>query len=204
MRLLIGGDVCPTYVNDLLEKGEIETLFGDVPKAFCAADRVLINFECAMTESDGAIKKCGPNLKVTPKCADVLKKIGVTDAALSNNHIFDYGVQGALDTINALEKAGICHTGFGKDYEDSRKNLIMEAGDKTIAVINVCEHEYCYALEDRMGARPFDPFDTIDDIRAGCFSNLIKFPAFFLSWQGVGQRCALKWVRLSAAVAQIR
>ncbi len=166
MRLLIGGDVSPTYVNDLMEKGEAERLFGDVPKVFKTADRVLINFECVMTESDGAIKKCGPNLKVTPNCANVLKKIGVTDATLSNNHIFDYGVKGALDTISALESVGIRHTGFGKNYEDSRKNLIMEAGDKTVAIINVCEHEYCYALEDRMGARPFDPFDTIEDIRA--------------------------------------
>ncbi len=171
MRILIGGDVSPSYVNDLLEKEEIETLFGDVPKAFQEANRVLINFECAMTETEGKIKKCGPNLKVTPKCADVLKKIGVTDAALSNNHIFDFGVQGALDTIKALENAGIRHTGFGMDYADSRKNLIMEAGDKTVSIINVCEHEYCYALENRMGARPFDPFDTIEDIRAAKAEN---------------------------------
>lgn len=171
MRLLIGGDVSPTYVNDLFEKGETLKLFGDVPRAFQAADRVLINFECAMTESEEGIKKCGPNLKVTPKCADVLKEIGVTDAALSNNHIFDFGIRGAKDTITALDKAGIRHTGFGKNYTDSRKNLILPAGDKTVAIINVCEHEYCYALEDRMGARPFDPFDTIEDIRAAKAEN---------------------------------
>ncbi|MDD6308753.1 MAG: CapA family protein [Clostridia bacterium] len=165
MRLLIGGDVCPANVSDLFEKGDVEALFGDVPEAFYAADRVLINFECSMTESNVKIKKIGPNLKATPKCAEVLRKAGVTDAALSNNHIFDYGVRGVLDTISVLEKVGIRHTGLGKDYEDARKNLIMEAGDKTVSVINVCEHEYCYALEDRMGARPFDPLDTIEDIR---------------------------------------
>lgn len=165
MRLLIGGDVCPANVSDLFEKGDVEALFGDVPEAFYAADRVLINFECAMTESDVKIKKIGPNLKATPKCAEVLRKVGVTDVALSNNHIFDYGVRGVMDTISALEKVGIQHTGFGKNYEDARKNLVMKAGDKTVSVINVCEHEYCYALEDRMGARPFDSFDTIMDIR---------------------------------------
>ncbi|MBR4060368.1 MAG: CapA family protein [Lachnospiraceae bacterium] len=165
MKLLIGGDVCPANVNDLFEIGDAEVLFGDVIKAFHAADRVLINFECAMTESKDKIKKIGPNLKATPKCAKVLKEIGVTDVALSNNHIFDYGVCGVKDTLQLLEKYDINYTGFGKNYENSRKNLIIPAGNKTVSIINVCEHEYCYALDDRMGARPFDPFDTIEDIR---------------------------------------
>ena len=29
----------------------------------------------------------------------------------------------------------------------------------------MCEHEYSYALDDRMGSRPIDVFDTIEDIR---------------------------------------
>jgi poly-gamma-glutamate synthesis protein (capsule biosynthesis protein) len=30
----------------------------------------------------------------------------------------------------------------------------------------VCEHEYSYALENRMGSRPYDEYDTMADIRA--------------------------------------
>ena len=166
MRILIGGDVSPTFVNDKLLNGEGEVLFGNLPSLFKQADRVILNFECAMTEHDGVIKKCGPNLKCTPLFAKALKNVGVTDCALSNNHIFDYGTKGALDTMKHLEEAGINHTGFGKDYADARRDLIIEKDGKSVAIINVCEHEYCYALEDRLGARPFDPFDTIEDIRA--------------------------------------
>mgnify|MGYP003294594527 CR=1 FL=1 len=37
---------------------------------------------------------------------------------------------------------------------------------KKIGIINVCEHEYTYALPNRPGANPFDPFLTMQDIRA--------------------------------------
>lgn len=165
MKLVICGDVCPTDVEELFVKGETEALFHDVPSAFSGADRVLINLECSLTEQNTPIFKKGPNLKASPKCVRVLREIGVTDCGLSNNHIFDYGYPGIRDTIEALDKAGIQYTGFGKNYEDARKDLVLEHEGVTVAVIAVCEHEYSYALENRAGARPFDPFDTLEDIR---------------------------------------
>jgi len=76
----------------------------------------------------------------------------------------DFGPQGIRDTLATLEAAGIPHTGFGESYEDSRKNYLLEKDGERIAFVAVCEHEYCYATRDRMGARPFDPYDTMDDI----------------------------------------
>ena len=43
---------------------------------------------------------------------------------------------------------------------------IIEKDGEKIAIIAVCEHEYSYALEDRMGSRPFDEIETLEDIRA--------------------------------------
>ena len=165
MKISICGDVCPTGANDLFIKGETETLFHDVPSAFAGSDRVLVNLEVALTDKDTPIFKKGPNIKASPLCVHVLKEIGVTDCGISNNHIFDYGVQGVKDTIKAVTEAGFQYTGFGANHEDARKNLIMEKDGVSIAVIAVCEREYSYALEDRMGARVYDPYDTLEDIR---------------------------------------
>ena len=98
--------------------------------------------------------------------AKTLKDLGVTYCGLSNNHIFDYGRKGAIDTMKALDEVGIGYTGFGDNEQDSRKNLVIEKDGQTICIIAVCEHEYSYALEDRMGCRAFDVFDTPLDIRA--------------------------------------
>lgn len=166
MKTLIVGDICSTSASvENFAKGKTEALFGDTVSLFKGSDFTFVNLECAITESDGAIAKFGPNLKAPIKTAEVLRDLGVTVAGLSNNHVFDFGKKGALDTIDALTAAGIDYTGFGENYADSRKNYIFEKNGERICVIAVCEHEYSYALEDRMGSRPFDEFETIEDIR---------------------------------------
>ena len=167
MKTLFVGDICPTPGSTpYYAVGDTATLFGDTVDIFRGRDFIFANLECAITESDGRIAKFGPNLKAPPATAKILKELGITVAGISNNHVFDFGKKGALDTINALTSAGIDYTGFGESYDDSRKNYTFEKDGERICVIAVCEHEYSYALDDRMGSRPFDEFETMDDIRA--------------------------------------
>ncbi len=167
MKILIAADLTPKKeeVNELFIKGDVKALFTDVTEVIQQADRFIVNLECALTHAENGIKKFGPCLKADPKCAETLKKAGVTDVALSNNHVFDFGVQGLKDTLKALEEAGLPYTGVGENDVDSRKIYYIEQEGKKIAVVNVCEHEYTYALPDRMGANPYDPYLTMQDIR---------------------------------------
>lgn len=164
MEIIIGGDLSIKDSYEQFALCKTRELFNDVIHIFKNADKVLVNLECAVTECDTPIKKIGPNLKAPLNTIKTLKDAGVTDCCLSNNHIFDFGKQGVLDTIKLLDENQIGYTGFGKDLQDARKNMIITDGKVKAAVINVCEHEYSYALENRMGAREFDPYDTMDDI----------------------------------------
>ncbi len=166
MKALLVGDVSPTVLTDpLFAAGDVEALFSDTISLFEGNDVNFVNLECALTESTGDIEKFGPPLKACANVAKVLKEVGVNYCGLSNNHIFDFGIQGALDTMKALDEAGIVYTGFGENYEDSRKNLVVDVNGEKLAIIAVCEHEYSYALEDRMGSRPYDEYHTMEDIR---------------------------------------
>lgn len=166
MKTLFLGDISPTAITSpLYEKEDYETLFSDTLELFKEKDIIFANLECAITEHDEPIKKFGPPLKSPFKTAKVLKELGINYVSLSNNHVFDYGIKGIKDTIDALSNYGIKYTGFGSSYEDSRKNLIIEKNGEKIAFISVCEHEYSYALSDRMGSRPFDIYDTLEDIK---------------------------------------
>lgn len=165
MRITVGGDVSiKEDCEELFAQGKWQELFNDVADVFKASDRVLVNLECAVTDKDTPIKKIGPNLKAPLSTVKTLKEAGVTDLGLSNNHIFDFGEAGIKDTLEQLSKVGINYTGFGNNEQDSRKNMIMSDGKIKVAIIAVCEHEYSYALENRMGARAYDPYDTNDDI----------------------------------------
>ena len=166
MKLLICGDLCVTKNSlPIFADADEKRAFSDVLSLFGSADRVIVNLECALTESENAIAKCGPNLKGPHSTADTLRAAGVTDCMLSNNHTFDFGKEGFYDTVKNLDRVGICHTGWGENYEDSRRDLVIEKNGVRISIVNVCEHEYSYALDNRVGARPFDEFETMEDIR---------------------------------------
>ena len=108
MKILIGSDIVPTeQTEQLFIDGDLRGLFGDVCELVKSADRTVINLECALTTSDKGIKKFGPCLKAAPKCADSLKNLGITDVMLSNNHVFDFGIQGLMK-IKRLLLINIC------------------------------------------------------------------------------------------------
>ncbi len=165
MKLIIGGDISVKEdCWNLFDTCQHNKLFNDVINEFKKSDRVIVNLECAVTDKNTPIKKIGPNLNAPINTVKTLKNAGVTDCILSNNHIFDFGKLGVSDTINELKKYGINYTGYGKNNVDARKDLIITDGKIKIAVIAVCEHEYTYALDNREGAREYDPYDTNDDI----------------------------------------
>lgn len=167
MKTLLLGDISPTAATaPFFQEQNIPELLGDAVSIFEKKDFIFANLECALTEHDGAIMKFGPNLKAPKETAAVLKSLGVSCCGLSNNHVFDYGIKGANDTVRVLNEQGIDVTGFGSNYEDARKNYTVTRHGERICIIAVCEREYSYALDDRMGSRPYDEYDTIEDIRA--------------------------------------
>ena len=186
MKALLLGDICPTEENfQLYGEAKTEDIFTDALPIMQSADFVAVNLECAITEHDKAIAKFGPPLKAPFGTAKVLKEAGVTLAGISNNHVFDFGKIGAMDTLKALSDAGVDTTGFGDNYYDSRRNYVFEKDGQKICVIAVCEHEYSYALEDRMGSRPFDEYETLEDVREAAQ----KYDRVVVMYHGAKELC---------------
>ena len=166
MKVLILGDISPTERSaPLFQKKDTAGLFHDVQHVFQGQDLVVANLECVLTDSDRPIRKIGPALKAPMETAEVLRSVGVTCCSMSNNHIFDFGIAGANDTLEALRRAGIDHTGYGDNESEARKPYVFQKDGERVCVIAVCEHEYSYALPDRAGACGFDEFETPDAVR---------------------------------------
>ena len=162
MRLLICGDTVPTAGSaPLFEMGDTNALFGRVKDEFAAHDRVIVNLECALTDSEHKIRKFGPNLKGPVQTAATLRAAGVTDCVLANNHILDFGVGGLHDTERLLDAAGLRWFGCGENAEEAKKPYYIERNGKKVAFLAFNEHEYTYALGNQAGAAPFDPFDAM-------------------------------------------
>ena len=166
MKLLFGADLVPTdKTESSIINRDFKKAFGNIKDVVDKYDRLVVNLECALTETDKEIKKFGPGIKASPLVAPALKEFGVTDVMLANNHVFDFGIDGLKDTIKALDEAGLPYSGIGENDEDSRKIYYIEEGGQKVAIVNVCEHEYSYALAGRMGTNPYSPFKTMRDIK---------------------------------------
>lgn len=165
MKLILCGDIVPTErTTPTFEAGDGAELMGDTLEDLRAADFSVANLECALTDGETPIRKCGPNLKGRPKYARLLADCGLTHLGMSNNHVMDYGEAGMRQTEQAIREAGMTPFGTGEDDQDSRRPVFLEKDGVRVAIVAVCEHEYSYALPHRYGANPFDPFDTMEDV----------------------------------------
>lgn len=76
-------------------------------------DLRFVNLETAITTSDRFEPK-GINYRMHPANAPVLKAAVLDAVALANNHVLDWGREGLLDTLSALDGQGVAHAGAGR------------------------------------------------------------------------------------------
>lgn len=118
--------------NEYVNSEDANYFLSKVKHIFEADDFTIANLENVFTDKDlSAIKKDhSPAYWYRSKTSntDILKAGSVEIVSIANNHINDYGQQGKIDTIKALEKANIL-------YGEQDKILYVEKNDFQIAII---------------------------------------------------------------------
>lgn len=166
MKILIAGDFCPQKrIVPLLEEGKYDNVLGNVQSIISDSTYSIINLECPITQGDERpIKKHGPNLRCSEAGIKALKWAGFKCVTLANNHFLDYGSKGVERTINTCSRYGIDIVGGGMNIKEAQKVLYKKIEDITIAIINVCEHEFSIATENTSGSNPLDLVSIYYDI----------------------------------------
>lgn len=70
-----------------------------------------------------------------------LHDMGVDVAVLANNHIYDFGEVGLLDTLDTLSDAGIPAVGAGRNLEEASAPLYFIVNDMKIAIVAATQIE---------------------------------------------------------------
>ena len=65
--------------------------------------------------------------RAAPSLTFVFKELGIDIVTLANNHAMDYGTDALLDTCDTLDKAGIRRVGAGKNLDEAKAPVILEA-----------------------------------------------------------------------------
>lgn len=166
-QIIIGGDVCPTASNvDLFCNGDVDTLFGKrIREIVDNSNGLIFNLEVPLTDEMEPIIKSGPNLIAPAAAIKLLRNLPILCVGLANNHILDQGLKGLRSTLSLLQKSDIPHVGAGYNLSEARGAMALPASDVRICVYACAEHEFTIADQSTAGANPFDPFDSITDIR---------------------------------------
>ena len=166
MKILIGADIVPTETNEnLFMQGDKLTLIGDELDNLLKSHQYRIfNLEVPLTNKTTPIKKSGPNLIAKTETVKAMVEMNIDLFTLANNHILDQGAQGLNSTIKTLKDNNISYLGAGENIHEAKKPFIIHENQKKIGIYACVEHEFSIAGENELGANPFDPLESLDDV----------------------------------------
>lgn len=73
--------------------------------------------------------------RAKPERVSVLHEMGVDIVKLANNHVYDYGKDAMLDTMDTLDAAGIAYIGAGRNLDEAMEPVYIELDGKKIAFV---------------------------------------------------------------------
>lgn len=114
--------------------GIADYIGADLIEKMRSADILFVNNECSIS-TRGSKQAKAYAFRADPANISVYKALGVDAVTLANNHIYDYGAQGLLDTVAALEKAGIACAGAGADIGAASQAAYFRINGKTVAFV---------------------------------------------------------------------
>ncbi len=92
------------------------------------ADVSLMNCECCLSDRGEPTPGKLYTFRGKPENANIFTALGVDIVSLANNHIHDYGKDAFLDTMTALDEAGVVHVGAGATLAEAMayKSFVVE------------------------------------------------------------------------------
>lgn len=135
----ISKDVIINIVGDVHGESAINRgAITELKKFFVDGDLNIFNLETAITEETLKEEK-QYNFKTDFAFLKSLKSIGFNVATIANNHSYDYGEKGFLDTLNALDEAKISYVGGGVNRDISYQGQIFKINGLKIGVLGIAK-----------------------------------------------------------------
>ena len=120
MRIALLGDL-GLFGKYTVDNPNIENYFREISNFLADFDVVVGNLEVPLCHTTRAAVGKSAHLRSSPNNVELLKYLNVSHVSLSNNHMFDFGIKGAKETISVLESAGMEY--FGVNNKISKIEL---------------------------------------------------------------------------------
>ena len=134
-NILIVGDIVNT-------KNKESFIDSDLQKLIKNQDYCVCNFEAPVENSGLKYPKAGPSVFQNKETIEILRESGFDLLLLANNHMYDYGETGLLDTIKLAKTFNLDIVGAGENFKKAYKPLVKEIKGLNICFINACEAQF--------------------------------------------------------------
>ena len=131
------GDLMPARgVDDaLLRKGGLERVFGDALGILRGGNLLIGNLESSASLG-GVAEQKSYTFRFRSEAVGKLKEAGFSYLSLANNHTFDFGADGFLQTLAALSRWGVSTSGAGANLQDAGRPAVMTAGPLEVRILS--------------------------------------------------------------------
>ena len=135
------GDVMPGRgIEEILrtEHG-VEKVFSSTLSHLRQGAITACNFETVLSQGKGAIAK-SYNFYVPPWVLPYLHEAGFTYLTLTNNHVWDYGQEGFVETLDIIKKSPLSVSGVGLNLEEASLPWNTVLGTTKCKVLSVAAY----------------------------------------------------------------
>ncbi|MFJ8143704.1 CapA family protein [Streptomyces sp. NPDC096048] len=129
--VLIHPELVEQAAKDAEETGEGEAgldfgpLLAGVKPVISEADLAICHMETPVGKPKGPFQGY-PEFLVPPQILTALKDVGYDTCSTASNHTFDHGMTGVRNTLDAMDKAGLGHTGSARTPEEAEQINIRD------------------------------------------------------------------------------
>ncbi|MEQ6376430.1 CapA family protein [Bacillaceae bacterium S4-13-56] len=121
MKIAFLGDIALIGKYDITKNSDVKQRLKPLSTKLEEYDYVIGNLESPLTDEKNTLICKSMHLKTSTLNVELLKYLHIDAVSLANNHVYDYGLKGFLDTINTLENNGI--DWFGANLKDLTKEI---------------------------------------------------------------------------------
>ena len=132
---IVAGDYCPAGVS-IHQQHNAFSPIQKVATEFGRESPIIANLECAVTDAIAPETPKWARLRLYSHQAHLLDGLGL--AVLANNHISDFGTEGARNTLNELGTRGIPAVGYGVSVDDALAATYLDLKSARLGVIALC------------------------------------------------------------------
>lgn len=104
-------------------------------------DIFFLNHEYAISDRGEPLDGKYYTFRADSERMDLLEQMGVDLVSLANNHVYDYGENAMLDTMDMLDGAGIRYVGGGRNLDEAKTPVYMEVNGLRIGFVGASNAE---------------------------------------------------------------